>query len=93
MFGVDISTVAGRLIIILFLDAGKSMSTTSSQTSLAYSSSVPVKLSGEYSNVHSVSEFSIAKSLINLAASNAIFFMPSLSWSKTTFLCNAEVEL
>ena len=79
MFGVDISTVAGRLIIILFLDTGFSISTTSSHTSLAYSNSVPVKLSGEYSKVHSVEVFSVANLLINSAASVAIFFIPSLS--------------
>ena len=63
-------------MIILFLDAGLSISTTSSHTSLAYSNSVPVKLSGEYSNVHSVEVFSSANFLINLAASVAIFFIP-----------------
>ena len=66
-------------MIILLFETGFKISTTSSQTSLAYSSSVPVKLSGEYSNVHSVSEFSIANFFISLAASVAIFFIPSMS--------------
>ena len=49
MFGVDISTVAGRLMITGFSGVGSHTSITASQISRAKSSSVPVKLSGEYS--------------------------------------------
>ena len=42
------STVAGRLMIIRFCGVGCQTSITASQISLAKSSSVPVKLSGEY---------------------------------------------
>ncbi len=48
MLGVAISTVAGRLRMILRSGVGRQTSITASQISLAKSSSVPVKLSGEY---------------------------------------------
>jgi hypothetical protein len=46
---VDISTVAGRLTISFFCGVGWKTSATAAQMSRAKSSSVPVKLSGEYS--------------------------------------------
>ncbi len=49
MFGVPISTVAGRLRMISRPAAGCQTSITALQTSTANSSSVPVKISGEYS--------------------------------------------
>ena len=49
MLGVDISTVDGRLRISLLSGVGLMISVTSLQISSATSSSVPVKLSGEYS--------------------------------------------
>ena len=51
MFGVDISTVAGRFIITGFCSLASQTSKTDSQTSNAYGNSVPVKLSGEYCNL------------------------------------------
>jgi len=49
MLGVLISTVAGRLRIIGFSGVGPQAFMTASLISFAKSSSVPVKLSGEYS--------------------------------------------
>ena len=48
MFAVAISTVPGRLTIIFFSGVGRQTSITASQISTAKSSSVPLKLSGEY---------------------------------------------
>src|SRR5690554_7689768 len=53
--GVDISTVAGRLIMTGWPWSGRQTSVTALITSAAKSSSVPVKLSGEYWKVQSVS--------------------------------------
>ena len=69
------------------------ISTTSSHTSAAYSSSVPVKLSGEYSKSHSVSFTFSDNCLIKWAPFVAISFTPSLSELKTTFRCSVDVEL
>ena len=60
-------------------DTSFKISTTASQTSAAYSSSVPVKLSGEYSKDHFVSGLANASSFTSNAPSVAIFLMPSLS--------------
>ena len=48
-FGVVISTVAGRLMIIGCPGVGLMTSITALHTSTAYSGSVPVNDSGEYS--------------------------------------------
>ena len=48
-FGVAISTVAGRFIIVFHSGVGFQIALTALQTSTAYSSSVPVYDSGEYS--------------------------------------------
>jgi len=48
MLGVAISTVAGRFRITFLAGVGSHTSMTRSQISTAKSSSVPVKLSGEY---------------------------------------------
>ena len=48
MFGVDISTVAGRFRMISRPSRGCQTSITALQTSTAKSGSVPVKISGEY---------------------------------------------
>ena len=48
-FGVVISTVAGRLMIIGCSGVGLITSITALHTSTAYSGSVPVNDSGEYS--------------------------------------------
>ena len=52
--GVDISTVEGRLRISLLCGVGWMTSITAWHTSIAYSGSVRVKLSGEYWKVQSV---------------------------------------
>ena len=49
--GILISTVTGRFIIALRSEVGFHTSRTALHTSNAYSGSVPVKLSGEYSNL------------------------------------------
>ena len=59
---------------------------TALQTSAAYGSSVPVKLSGLYSNRQFVSGCLIEFSKTHLAPSSAIFFIPVLSLLKTTRL-------
>ena len=61
------------------------MFTTSLQTSAAKFTSVPVKLSGEYSKRQLVLLYFFDSSLIRRAPSIAIFLMPSLSSSNTTF--------
>ena len=55
MLGVAISTVDGRLTIIGLIRVAPQVSATAVQISTAKSSSVPVKLSGEYSKVTSAS--------------------------------------
>ncbi|MNP04341.1 hypothetical protein D3C76_962520 [compost metagenome] len=83
MFGVATSTVAGRLRMTLFSGVGCHTSSTASQTCTANSSSVEVKISGEYWKVHWVSGCSAASFLISLAAFTAISTTPCLSWLKT----------
>ena len=90
--GVAISTVDGKLIITLLSLVAPHSSITASQTSKAYSSSVPVKLSGEYSRITSPSN-SLLNSLTNLTPSTAICLISSLLRLKTTSRCNTEVEL
>jgi hypothetical protein len=92
MLGVDISTVAGRLRISLLSGVGSTISVTALQISSATSSSVPVKLSGEYSKRKPPPALA-AMSVIILAASVAIFLMPATSFSNTTRRCSSEVEL
>ena len=93
MFGVAISTVAGRLRISRFCGVGWTTSLTASQISSAKSSSVPVKLSGEYSKIDSVSGALAASSLTCRAASTAISLTPSTPVRNTTSRCKVEVEL
>jgi len=66
---------------------------TASQISKAKSSSVPVKLSGEYSKVNLVSGACSATDLTKFAASVAIFIIPWRSARNTTSRCSVEVEL
>ncbi len=66
---------------------------TASQTSSAKSSSVPVKLSGEYSNWKSVPEEASASALTCFAAATAMSVTPLRSVRKTTSRCRVEVEL
>ncbi len=93
MLGVAISTVAGRLTIILRSGVGSQTSFTASQTSTAKSSSVPVKLSGEYWNVQFVSGCAAAQSRMIFAPSTAMALMPSRSSPNTTRRCVVDVEL
>ncbi|MNE11195.1 hypothetical protein D3C80_1039420 [compost metagenome] len=79
MFAVETSTVAGRLRMILCSGVGFQTSITASQTSLANSSSVALKVSGEYWKVHWVSGCWAAYLTNSLAAFTAISFTPSLS--------------
>ncbi|MNS82811.1 hypothetical protein D3C72_1165680 [compost metagenome] len=92
MFGVAISTVEGRFRISLLSAVGFTTSTTALQISSATSSSVPVKLSGEYSKRKPPPALA-AMSVIILAASTAICLMPCTSLPNTTRRCNSEVEL
>ena len=66
---------------------------TASHISTAKSSSVPVKLSGEYSKTQSVSGRAAAQSRISLAPATAMSRMPARSSPKTTRRCVVEVEL
>ena len=68
-------------------------SLTASQMSSANSSSVPVKLSGEYSNWKSAPSAASASALTCLAAVTAISVTPLRSVRKTTSRCKVEVEL
>ncbi|MCY1309867.1 hypothetical protein D9M68_393920 [compost metagenome] len=69
--------------MILLSGVGCQTSITASQTCTANSSSVKLKVSGEYSKVHWVSGCSAASFLINLAALVAMSITPCLSWLKT----------
>ncbi|MCY1371151.1 hypothetical protein D9M69_582830 [compost metagenome] len=82
-FGVAHSTVAGRLRMIFFSGVGCQTSITASQTCTANSSSVELKISGEYWKVQSVPGCLAASSLISLAALVAMSITPCLSWLKT----------
>src|SRR3546814_1348501 len=60
MFGVECSTVDGRLMISGFSLVAPNASTTASTTRFEKSSSVPENISGEYSKRQSVPGFSSA---------------------------------
>ncbi|CAB4536668.1 unannotated protein [freshwater metagenome] len=79
--------------MVFHCGVGFHTSLTALQTSTANSSSVPVYDSGEYSNETLVSGTVFTKSRQILAASVAIFLMPSFSRPKTTRRCKVEVEL
>ena len=72
-------------------------SSTWSQISTEFSTSVPEKLSGEYSYrmdmPGSACSSSSVKERISLAPSTAMAITPSMSVWNTTFRCRAEVEL
>ena len=93
MLGVAISTVAGRFRIVLRAGVGRQTAVTASQISTAKSSSVPVKLSGLYWKIQSVSGRSSASFLMSSAPFTAMSTMPARSSLKTTRRCNVEVEL
>ena len=91
-FGVFISTVAGRLKMILFSGVGCQISWTAVQISSANSTSVPVKLSGEYSSWIFPSNLA-ARSFTIFVPSMAICLIASLSLWNTTSRWSTEVEL
>ena len=90
--GNDISTVAGRLIITFFSGVGCHTSMTALHTSNAYSTSVPVKLSGEYSN-WKLPPSSSANCFKSFAPETAISRISSLDFLNTCSRCAREVEL
>ena len=87
-FGVEHSTVEGRLRIIGFSGVGCITFITSSQIQTELSISVPVKLSGEYSYLIFISGLRFNSSsvscLISFAPLTAISITPSMSVLKTT---------
>jgi len=91
--GMDISTVDGRLMITLFSGVGSQISITALQISAAKSTSVPVKLSGEYSKEKSVSGYFAAYSFNSCAPSVAILMISGFSLRNTCSLCARDVEL
>ena len=93
MFGVASSTVEGRLRIVFRAGVGSQTSVTASHISTAKSSSVPVKLSGEYSRNHSVPGRFATPSRISFAPATAIALMPSRSRPNTRRRCVVDVEL
>ncbi len=93
MLGVAISTVAGRFTIIGWSTVGRHTSATALHTSAAKSSSVPVKLSGEYSYTHRGPGCRAAASAIIRAPATAMSQMPLRSRPNTTRLWVADVEL
>ena len=90
--GMECCTVTGRLMIALLSAVGFHTSRTALHTSSAYSGSVPVKLSGLYSNWKFPSVWS-ASSFRSVAPSTAIFKISSFDFLNTCSLCATEVEL
>ena len=91
-FGVFISTVDGRLIMIGFSLVAPHVFCTSVQIRSANGSSVPVKLSGEYSKMILPGKF-FAHSFTILVPSTAMLTISSSFIWNTTSLCSVEVEL
>ena len=89
---MECCTVTGRLIMHLLSAVGCHTSRTALQTSRAYSGSVPVKLSGLYSN-WKLPSVSAASFFNNAAPSTAIFRISSLDFLNTCSLCATNVEL
>src|ERR1044071_61122 len=92
-FGIATSTVFGRFRIILRSGVGFHTSITASEMSLANSTSVALKLSGEYSSRISAPLSCGSLSWINVAPLTASLMISSLDRSKTTRRCAGEVEL
>ncbi len=63
MFGVECSTVAGRLMMTLRSGVGAQTSVTASTTRLENARSVPENISGEYWKVHCVAGCPAANAL------------------------------
>ena len=76
-----------------FSGVGCQTAFTASQTSTAKSISVPVKLSGEYWNTHSVSGASAAQRFTSVAPATAMSMMPASSVLNTFARCTVDVEL
>ena len=92
MCGMLISTVTGRLMIIGRSGVGCITSSTALQTSTAYSGSVPVKLSGLYSN-KKLPSYSSLSCLTSFAPSTAICLISSLDFLNTCSRWATLVEL
>ncbi len=71
---------------------GSQTSITASHTSRAYSSSVPVKLSGEYSRLISVPHFSASLRTSSAPRTAIVLISARFMWN-TTRRCSSEVEL
>ena len=84
MLGVDRSMVAGRFTMALRAGVAPQVSVTASQISFEKSSSVALKVSGEYSKPQSVALSAAARSRIWAAARVAISRTPARSFWKTT---------
>ena len=91
--GVAISTVEGRLTMMGCAGVAPHSSATAAQMSTAKSSSVPVKLSGEYSNTTLVPRSARTPSFTTAVPCTAKSTMPARSMSNTTRRCSSEVEL
>ena len=85
-------TVTGRLMMTGSSGVGSQIFNTALQISRANSGSVPVKLSGEYSNRKCPSVFA-RYSLQRFAPSSASLMMSSLLFLNTCSRCATEVEL
>ncbi|OQB90388.1 MAG: hypothetical protein BWX86_02249 [Verrucomicrobia bacterium ADurb.Bin122] len=93
--GVAYSTVAGKLRMILLSGVGSQTSVTASQISKAKSSSVLVKLSGEYSN-RMREPAATSGCILSFKKPTACVAMPTMSVReapKTYSRCLGEVEL
>jgi len=87
------STVSGRFKIILRCGVGCQTAMTASEISLANSTSVALKLSGEYWSVTSASLSRDKRSWINCAPRTATWMICSLDMPNTTRRWAGEVEL
>ena len=93
MLGIATSTVDGRLRITFSPGFGSQAATTASQTSLAKSSSVAVKVSGLYSRTNSVSGCSAASCLTRVTLATARALTSSLLIPNTVSRNTGEVAL
>ena len=92
-FGMATSTVSGRFKIIFRCGVGCHTSITASEISRANSTSVTLKLSGEYCNMISVPSSRGRRSLIHLAPRTATRTISFSDMPNTTRRCAGEVEL
>ena len=92
-FGIATSTVSGKFKIILCCGVGCQTSITASEISFANSTSVMLKLSGEYWSITSVPLSRGNRSLIHFAPCTAIALISSFDFPNTTRRCAGDVEL